>query len=615
MRSNSTGEETTSSTGLKKVEPVKESNPSIFEQENEQFSSKECERTAVESRSSEPQEFKTRSRLSSIADLSELYENFMTFASVMSESNSELKDPPYHVYENVPRVFDYGSQELSSSEDKELGDKVPAFTGEEIMTGNELASPSSEINSEFEKISLGDTEGKQIMFRYVQKGDKQGLLNNAKSDLNELCGKYCETEETNVESKNDEDSVNTKQSGSGKNLTEISTNAEAANYEQSSSSVGFESAVDEDQMAAADIEDQEAMTKEIQSSPRVDFPNTNQPDLAAAKASVGQGTVSEARGSCCKTVSCEKDVGRAFQNVGKAEAFETSFPPVSTCSRELEVHSEHAVQSVVSKSDQVQVSHAVTHIRPKFRETMNSESLRENSLFVEDNSRSPECGVLDATFASTSDKEISDCASNRSDNNQFNSLLKHESRSGCTETNEVHVRVDNPWDSSQGVAEEAQSRGTYVNSTLRLSGSLEANLLQKESFNESGTSSEQSSVCVNKFSSDKEYSTSECTFVGSGEKINDKQNALIDAESEVSTSECDHQLDIQTETNPKIQRFRDDTGSNIDKITERESRRSMSPDHQEIRKSQLDMLKAVTAAFDEILELHGDDSDADNTKL
>ena len=647
MRSNSTGEETTSSTRLKQVEPVKESNPSIFEQENEQFTSKECERTAVESRSSEPQEFKTRSRLSSIADLSELYENFMTFASVMSESNSELKDPPYHVYENVSRMFDFGSQELSRSEDKEQGDKVPAFNGEEIMTGNELASPSSEINSAFEKISLGDREGKQIMFRYsgihresdldqfneviaettlaesahgvgVQKDDNQGLSNNAKSDLNELCGKYCETGEANAEVKKDEDSVNTKQSGLGKNLTEISTNAKAAHNKQSSSSVGFESAVDEDQMTAGDIEDQEAMTKEIQSSPRVDFPNTNQPDLAAVNASVEQDSVSETRGSYRKTVSCEKDVGRAFQNVGKAEAFETSFPPVSTCSRKLEVHSEHAVQSAVSKSDHVQVSHAVTHIRPKFRETMNSESLKGNSPFVEDNCRSPESGVLDATFASTSDKEISDCASNRSDNNQFNSHLKHESRSGCTETNEVHVRGSNPWDSSHSDAEGAQSSDTYLNSTLRLSGSLEANLLQKESFNDSGTTSEQSSVCVNKCSSDKEYSTPECTFVGSGEKINDKQNALIDAESEVSTSECDHQLDIQTETFPTIQRFREDTVSNIETTTERESRRSRSPhstDQQEIRKSQLDMLKAVTAAFEEILELHSDDSDADNTKL
>ncbi|KAK2557334.1 Actin filament-associated protein 1 [Acropora cervicornis] len=641
MRSNSTGEETTSSTRLKQVEPVKESNPSIFEQENEQFTSKECERTAVESRSSEPQEFKTRSRLSSIADLSELYENFMTFASVMSESNSELKDPPYHVYENVSRMFDFGSQELSRSEDKEQGDKVPALNGEEIMTGNELASPSSEINSAFEKISLGDREGKQIMFRYsgihresgldqfneviaettlaesahgvgVQKDDNQGLSNNAKSDLNELCGKYCETEEANAEVKKDEDSVNTKQSGLGKNLTEISTNAKAAHNKQSSSSVGFESAVDEDQMTAGDIEDQ------IQSSPRVDFPNTSQPDLAAVNASVEQDSVSETRGSYRKTVSCEKDVGRAFQNVGKAEAFETSFPPVSTCSRKLEVHSEHAVQSAVSKSDHVQVSHAVTHIRPKFRETMNSESLKGNSPFVEDNCRSPESGVLDATFASTSDKEISDCASNRSDNNQFNSHLKHESRSGCTETNEVHVRGSNPWDSSHSDAEEAQSSDTYLNSTLRLSGSLEANLLQKESFNDSGTTSEQSSMCVNKCSSDKEHSTPECTFVGSGEKINDKQNALIDAESEVSTSECDHQLDIQRETFPTIQRFREDTVSNIETITERESRRSRSPhsaDQQEIRKSQLDMLKAVTAAFEEILELHGDDSDADNTKL
>lgn len=710
-RSNSTGEETANSTGLKQVEPVKETNSSSFEQENEQVSSNEREHTAVEGRSSEPQKFKTRSRLSSIDDLSHLYENFLTFASVMSDSNPELKEPPYHVYENVARMFDYGSQELSASEDKELGDKVPALTGEKIMTGNELASPSSAINSEFEKISLGDREGKQILFRYsgnhcesdldkfnevitettlaesahgvgVQRGDNRGLLNNAKSDLNELCGKYCETEEANADVKNDEDSVETP-AGSVKNLTEmaaaavesrsnitkltpsslmhanysllsdtglsscylekgaqdqmcreiericvteplvetnilISTNAEAANHKQSSSSVGFESTVDEDQIAATDVEDQEAMAKEIQGSSQVDFRNTNQPNLAGAKASVGQGSSFETRGTYRKTVSCEKDVARAFQNVGKAEAFETSPPPVSTCCRELEEHSEHAVQSAVSKSEHVQVSHAVTHIRPKFRETLSSESLRENSPFVRDSSESPESGVLDATLTCSSDKEMSDCASNRSDNDQFNSHLKHESRSSCRETIEVQVRIDNPLDSSHSVAEEAQSCDTYLNSTLRRTESFEANLLQKESFNDCGTSSEQSSVCLNKYSSDKEYSTPECTFFGSGEEINDKENALIDAESKVSTSECDHQLDNQTETSPTIQRFQDDTGSSIERITERESRENRtahSADHQEMTKSQLDILKAVTAAFEEILELHGDDSDTDNTKL
>ena len=38
-------------------------------------------------------------------------------------------------------------------------------------------------------------------------------------------------------------------------------------------------------------------------------------------------------------------------------------------------------------------------------------------------------------------------------------------------------------------------------------------------------------------------------------------------------------------------------------------------DKQDLTRSQMDILKAVTAAFEEILELHGDENDSDDTKL
>lgn len=43
--------------------------------------------------------------------------------------------------------------------------------------------------------------------------------------------------------------------------------------------------------------------------------------------------------------------------------------------------------------------------------------------------------------------------------------------------------------------------------------------------------------------------------------------------------------------------------------------RSSLEDKQQLTSSQMDILKAVTAAFEEILELHGDERDADDTRL
>lgn len=163
------------SAGLKPVESTDETGLSPVEQSsNEQPNDLSAtERTASDAESSDSNR-KTVSRLSSIEDLSHIYENFLAFASAMAERSPEFQEQLYHVYENVTQSLDNGGQGSTQSEGQ-IAEEVPEVqTAQETNEENELGSPSMEMSSEFEKISLRENEEKDSSYVYRYPGIRCG---------------------------------------------------------------------------------------------------------------------------------------------------------------------------------------------------------------------------------------------------------------------------------------------------------------------------------------------------------------------------------------------------------------------------------------------------------
>ena len=110
--------------------------------------------------------FKRVNRLSSIEDLSHIYENFLAFASTMAERSPEFQQQLYHVYENVTQAFDFRSQDSLHKKEDLVEEKASCSVGQETNVEKELGSPSMEMSSEFEKISLRDRERKENEYIY-----------------------------------------------------------------------------------------------------------------------------------------------------------------------------------------------------------------------------------------------------------------------------------------------------------------------------------------------------------------------------------------------------------------------------------------------------------------
>ena len=110
--------------------------------------------------------FKRVNRLSSIEDLSHIYENFLAFASTMAERSPEFQQQLYHVYENVTQAFDFRSQDSLHKKEDFAEEKASCSVGQETNVEKELGSPSMEMSSEFEKISLRDRERKENEYMY-----------------------------------------------------------------------------------------------------------------------------------------------------------------------------------------------------------------------------------------------------------------------------------------------------------------------------------------------------------------------------------------------------------------------------------------------------------------
>ena len=104
---------------------------------------------------------KTVTNLSHIDDLSHIYENFLAFASEMVERSPEFQQQLYHIYENVSLAYD--TQHSGGA--KSCNEVATSLTTNRAnLTESKLPSPSADMSSEFEKISLRETD--DISYRY-----------------------------------------------------------------------------------------------------------------------------------------------------------------------------------------------------------------------------------------------------------------------------------------------------------------------------------------------------------------------------------------------------------------------------------------------------------------
>lgn len=158
------------SAGLKVTEKPDESSSSTVETKDEQSTNQEKDDNTDERTSPDSQKDKsngkTVNRLSSIDDLSHIYENFLAFASEMAEKSPEFQEQLYHVYENVTQAFESRSKEATQDEGELMEKDQGTSTDQKTNVGNEVGSASVEINSEFEKISLREKEDCFGTYRY-----------------------------------------------------------------------------------------------------------------------------------------------------------------------------------------------------------------------------------------------------------------------------------------------------------------------------------------------------------------------------------------------------------------------------------------------------------------
>ena len=162
------------SAGLKPVNPDDETVTSPLERKDElppndqRTDLPSAERTISETDTSDSNR-KTVSSLSSVEDLSYVYENFLAFASAMAERSPEFQEQLYHVYENVTQALDRGG--LGSTQNEgQITEELPEEVRQGNNEGNELGSPSMEMSSEFEKISLRENEEKDTSYVHRYSG-------------------------------------------------------------------------------------------------------------------------------------------------------------------------------------------------------------------------------------------------------------------------------------------------------------------------------------------------------------------------------------------------------------------------------------------------------------
>ena len=336
----------------------------------------------------------------------------------------------------------------------------------------------------------------------------------------------------------------------------------------------------------------------------------------------------------------------ATPNVGAAESFESSLPFTLKCAEETKIRCEQTLASEVCESEDAQTwEEAVTSVGESPSTTPHDYELESQTRLQSPNNDLDSRDSVD-DGAGVQPNEM--C----SDTNKEDTALNNDSASlSCNLSSQDSVEETNletELNTAQAVTSETistfpeESNTEFNQREEKPSGAFEVSAESSENFQSTHSevhhflgSEDNSSLQQDteepvdtRCSSSEGYYTPEDTLdlLVRSDSITEEDSENIRTQNNNPELDCTEiktdTADLQSEkdvTTPCAEQC-DELHTTHDLVkgteTENESKNSQSLEGtQDLTRSQMDILKAVTAAFEEILELHGEDSDTDETKL
>ena len=315
----------------------------------------------------------------------------------------------------------------------------------------------------------------------------------------------------------------------------------------------------------------------------------------------------------------------SIQNVFIAGSFVTSTPLESKCS--MEVHSKQNILSTVCACEQAQswdeATLQVEEIASVPRqdpglEIASTSACDNRDTLVTEISNEPK---RKETVQDTPQLRLPSSKSNGESSSQETVICDAETTNQAKNTTYKTYRGDSCEQSDKMPSDLAWS--CVSDSTTYLDSSSDFRL----NVDVPKKSPERDTDCSTKSSSDEEFATPEDTIDFSG-RNNEHDWTSITQDSRGTTSTAPVES-IGTNRDHSSKSSEGPCDGHLLPATdpESDSKTSLSvssdsckvnanlEDKQDLTRSQMDILKAVTAAFEEILELHGDENDSDDTKL
>ena len=315
----------------------------------------------------------------------------------------------------------------------------------------------------------------------------------------------------------------------------------------------------------------------------------------------------------------------SIQNVFIAGSFVTSTPLESKCS--MEVHSKQNILSTVCVCEQAQswdeATLQVEEIASVPRqdpglEIASTSACDNRDTLVTEISNEPK---RKETVQDTPQLRHPSSKSNGESSSQETVICDAETTNQAKNTTYKTYRGDSCEQSDKMPSDLARS--CVSDSTTYLDSSSDF----RQNVDVPKKSPERDSDCSTKSSSDEEFATPEDT-IDFSERNNEHDWTSITQDSRGTTSTASVES-IGTNRDHSSKSSEGPCDGHLLPATdpESDSKTSLSvssdsckvnanlEDKQDLTRSQMDILKAVTAAFEEILELHGDENDSDDTKL
>ena len=315
----------------------------------------------------------------------------------------------------------------------------------------------------------------------------------------------------------------------------------------------------------------------------------------------------------------------SIQNVFIAGSFVTSTPLESKCS--MEVHSKQNILSTVCACEQAQLwDEAALQV-----EEIASVPRQDPGLEIAPTSA---CDNLDTlvteisnepkrkeTVQDTPQLSYPSSKTNGGNSNQETVMCDTETTNPAKNTTDKTYRGDSCEQSDKMPSDLTRScvsdSATYLDSSSDFRQNVDVRR----------KSPERDTDCSTKSSSDEEFATPEDTIDFS--RGNNEDDWTRKPQDSRGTTSSEPVESIGTNRDQSSKSSEGPGDGHLLPATDPESDSKTSPsvssdsckfnanleDKQELTRSQMDILKAVTAAFEEILELHGDENDSDDTKL